>query len=137
MMKRPRGFADLLSLCLCSRCPVCGTGRLFQSYLAVRRFRELFLPLEHCDYCSFCFAREPGYYFGVLTPTLSILALCLGAAFAGICYFLMRLELTSVLVSGVVGTLIGLVIFFRTSVAVFIAFDHTIDPPSQNKIKGE
>jgi uncharacterized protein (DUF983 family) len=129
-MPAEKSFLKILSLSLCSKCPVCERGRLFVPYLQAHRFRDYFLPLENCESCRFQFGREPGYYFGVLTPTLSILALGLGILFSGISYFLFHLDLVDVILIGALGLIMGLILFFRTAIAVFIAFDHAIDPPS-------
>lgn len=98
---------------------MCGQGRLF----------ELFLPPDRCEVCRFQFARQPGYYFGVLTPILPILSLMTGIFFAGVSYFGFHEAIDSVLVSGGVGIAVGFGAFFRTAIAIYIALDHAIDPP--------
>jgi hypothetical protein len=94
--------------------------------------RDLFFPLERCNACHFRFGRQPGYYFGVVTPILPILALATGAAFAGIAYFGFHQELKTVLTWGAVGVGIGFLMFFRTAIAVYVALDHAIDPPKND-----
>ena len=89
------------------------------------------MPAENCNVCGFKFAREPGYYFGVLTPTLSLLSLGVGALFALSALFLVGLHIPTVLAAGAVGIGIGTIGFFRTAIAIFISFDHLVDPPSQ------
>jgi uncharacterized protein (DUF983 family) len=125
-----KNFFDLLSLCLRSRCPVCGKGRLFVPYWKVNQIRDFFLPPLACNQCQFQYRREPGYYFGVLTPTLSILAVMSGIVCAGIAYFLFQIEIPDVVLLSLLGLCGGVFVFFRTAIAVFIAFDHAIDPPS-------
>jgi uncharacterized protein (DUF983 family) len=121
----------VFSRCLRSRCPVCGEGRLFAELSRLRRVRDFFLPLDHCEKCQFQFARQPGYYMGVLTPILPLLALICGVIFAGLSYFGFGQEVDTVLVWGAFGIAFGLVVFFRAAIAIYIALDHMIDPPGE------
>ncbi len=111
---------------------MCGQGRLFARLDRIQRFTELFIPLEACTACSFRFSREPGYYFGVVTPVLPILALMTGVFFAGVAHFAFHREIDTVLSAGFVGVFIGFFLFFRTSIAVYVAFDHAVDPPKRD-----
>jgi uncharacterized protein (DUF983 family) len=120
-----------------SLCPVCGRGRLFARVGRVQQFADLFLPLKNCNACGFEFARQPGYYFGVVTPVLPILAVFTGAVFAGVSYFGFNQQVDNVLIWGGVGIIIGIFLFFRSSIAVYIAIDHAIDPPKRADGKGE
>lgn len=132
-MTQRTSFFDILSRCLRSQCPVCGRGRLFARWYGVSRFSEFFMPLQACGSCGFCFARQPGYYLGVITPVLPILALASGGFFAGVTYFGFHQELEVVLAWGAFGVGIGSLLFFRTAIAVYIALDHGIDPPGVAK----
>lgn len=132
-MKESISFFVILYRVLSSKCPVCGKGRLFAKFYKLQRFSELLLPLKTCDACSFGFARQPGYYFGVVTPVLPLLALTVGFFFAGIAYFAFHQERDAVLTWGGVGVATGLLLFFRTAIGVYIALDHTIDPPKPER----
>jgi uncharacterized protein (DUF983 family) len=132
MSDRPSFFA-ILSRCLRSRCPVCGRGRLFARIKQIKSVAEFFLPLQACDSCGFHFARQPGYYLGVITPLLPILALIAGVVFAGVAYFGFHQELEVVLGWGATGAGIGFLLFFRTAIAIYMALDHAIDPPKGAK----
>ncbi len=127
-MNREEGFFAILARCLQSRCPVCGQGRLFAKLTHLQRIRDFFLPLEHCEHCGFRFNRQPGYYFGVVTPILPILALCTGVIFAAFAYLECQQELQVVLTWGAVGIGVGFFLFFRTAIAIYVALDHAIDP---------
>ena len=132
VMKPGSGFFHILYLCLRSRCPVCEKGRLFRRLLEVRSIGELFLPLKNCDVCGFKFGREPGYFFGIITPTLPILALATALISVIADYAICHPEDSRDLIPvGVVGGCIGLVLFFRTSIAIYVAIDHAIDPPKK------
>jgi len=88
------------------------------------------LPLDNCNVCGFKFARELGYYFGVVTPTLPILALGTALIFVISDYLIRHPEDPRDLIPmGLVGACAGLILFFRTSIAVYVAIDHSIDPP--------
>lgn len=89
------------------------------------------MPLERCRVCDFLFGRQPGYYFGVVTPILPLLALATGMVFSGISYFGFHQERDTALEWGVVGLILGFILFFRTAIAVYVALDHTIDPPAR------
>jgi hypothetical protein len=93
--------------------------------------RELLLPLEECGSCRFKYSREPGYYFGVVTPVLPILSLMTGALFAATAFFLIRTDLDGVLAAGAFGIAVGFAGFFRTAIALYIALDHAIAPPAR------
>jgi uncharacterized protein (DUF983 family) len=126
-----KGFADLLFLCLRSRCPVCERGRLFTPLARCRSARALCLPPVRCEVCGFQFGREPGYYFGVLTPVLPILALGTGVFFAGVAFLLFHCDPADALLWGAAGLLFGLAFFMRAAIGVFVAIDHAIDPPPE------
>ena len=132
-MKNEADFFRNLSLCLRSRCPVCEKGRLFNSLIGIESLTEIFLPVKECSVCKFHFEREPGYYFGCVFPILPILSLGPAILFPAICYFYFNMDLNSVAVSSVLGALFGFVVFFRLSVAIYIAIDHSISPPKKLK----
>ena len=128
--ERKKTFFDILSLCLRSKCPVCSHGHLFAPLLRINSIPSFFYPRKKCDHCGFKFNREPGYYFGVIMPTLPILSLGVGLIFFGVSYFPLRSEIREALWAGVLGVFIGLVSFFRTAVAIYMSIDHALDPPS-------
>ena len=123
------GFFRILSRTLRSRCPVCGNGRLFVPCFRAQTLSEMFLPAEKCDRCGFRFQRERGYYFGVLTPTINILALLTGAAFAELAYLVTGFDFGILMSAGLVGAAFGLILFFRPAIAIYISIDHAINPP--------
>ena len=130
-MNEGASFFVILSRTLSSKCPACGRGRLFSKLSRPQRFADLFLPLKRCEACGFRFGRQPGYYFGVITPVLPILSLMMGATLAGVTYFGFHQEIEIVFTWGAAGVGIGFLIFFRTAIAVYVALDHAIDPPKR------
>ena len=129
-MDRKKSFFNILSLCLRGLCPVCSCGLLFTPLAKVSSMAQLCIPAERCNYCHFEFCREPGYYFGVLTPLLPILSLMTGLAFVAISYFVWPPEEpTELLLPGLIGTVIGMILFFRPTIAFYISVDHAINPP--------
>jgi uncharacterized protein (DUF983 family) len=131
MNAKPASFFTILSRCLKSECPVCGEGRLFAHITRVESVGEIFFPLEKCAVCGFKFAREPGYYLGVLMPVLPILSLPMGAFFAAVSYFYLNLDLDSVFAALILGLIVGCLMCFRTSIALYVTFDHSIRPPTE------
>jgi uncharacterized protein (DUF983 family) len=130
-MNESPSFFIILSRALSSKCPVCGQGQLFAKLHQIQNSTHFFIPLEVCNNCKFQFGRQPGYYFGVITPILPILALATGAFSAGIIYFVFKQKVETVLRWAGAGTLVGFLLFFRTAVAIYIALDHAIDPPNK------
>jgi len=129
-MTTERSFFEILSLCLRSRCPVCAKGHLFRPFHQIGSLANLCMPPDKCDCCGFRFRREPGYYFGVLTPVLPMLSLATGLVFVIASYLWGRpTNATELLPAGAIGTAIGFVFCFRPAIAIFISFDHAIDPP--------
>ena len=126
-------FPTLLSRTLRSRCPACGQGRLFCPFLRAEKIADLFFPAGPCDVCAFRFKRQPGYYFGVITPILPILSLLSGGGFAGMAYFGFHRDLDNILFWGGVGVVSGFLLFFRTAIAVYISLDHAVDPPGSDE----
>jgi hypothetical protein len=130
MNHRP-SFLNILFRTLTSKCPVCGEGKLFSKLNDVQSGTDLFIPLKNCNRCQFQFARQSGYYFGVVTPVLPILALFTGAFFAGTSYFGFHTEAEDALYWGGAGIIVGVFLFFRPAIALYIAIDHAIDPPQE------
>ena len=129
-----RDFFDILFLCLRSKCPICSKGSLFAPFFEINSLSEIFFPLKKCAQCQFIFKREPGYYSGALMPTLSILSAFTGLFFAGIYYLVYRpKEFNETIFAGIIGAFFGMILFMRTSIAIFISIDHAISPP-KNKI---
>jgi uncharacterized protein (DUF983 family) len=132
---KEKTFFRILSLCLRSRCPICGQGDLFIPLTQIRSIVRFCLPPEHCNRCSFQFRREPGYYFGILTPLLPIFSLLTGLIFVGIFYFFSRpQEAEQLLLPGAIGTVVGFILFFRPAIAIYISLDHAIDPPPKRTL---
>ncbi len=131
MINKKKSLFQILSSYFRFRCPVCSQGDLYIPITRVRSFTQLCLPPEQCNVCHFRFRREPGYYFGVLTPLLPILSLMTGLVTTSIYYFTLRPEDPfQLLLPAIAGTAIGFVLFFRPAIAFYIHLDHAIDPPS-------
>lgn len=66
----PGAVRHALSRGIRLRCPVCGIGRLFSSFWAMR---------EECAHCGVSFRREPGFWLGSMDINLTLsLLLVLG-----------------------------------------------------------
>ncbi len=131
---RGRGFFEVFWLCLRSHCPVCGEGRLFVPMMELSSPVDLWEPAKKCLECKFTYRREPGYFFGAVIPVLPILSLVAGLFTAGVYYLLTRpSEFDDVLPSGAAGMALGFIFFYRVTIALYISFDHTMDPPFPDK----
>ncbi len=118
--------------CLRHQCPVCLNGRLYAKLAETRRIHDLIFPLEFCPSCHFRFAREPGYYVGIITPLLPILSLGTGAIFAALAYFFSNGDVDTALISGAIGLGLGFILLFRTSIAIYVAIDHLVNRPADH-----
>ena len=127
-MKNEATFLDRLFLCLQSKCPVCAKGRLFNPLWKIEAFTEILLPVKECGNCKFHFEREPGSYFGCVFPILPILSLFPAIAFSVFSYFYLAMEPNAVAEAAIFGAAFGFLFFFRVSVAIYIAIDHSICP---------
>ena len=137
MNKQQKTFFDILILCLRSKCPVCVEGMLFSPIFEISSLGEIFLPLKCCPRCKFKFKREPGYYFGVLTPTLSILSLMSGVIFVIFYYLIFKpQDMNELLPALAVGMCFGMVALVRPSIAIFVSIDHSVCPPSIQETEG-
>lgn len=131
---RGRSFFEIFWLCLRSRCPVCGNGRLFVPLMELSSPVDLWEPAKKCRICKFTYRREPGYFFGAVIPVLPILSIVAGLFSAGVYYLFLRpSEVDEVLPSGAAGMALGFILFYRVTIALYISFDHTIDPPFVDK----
>lgn len=126
-----RGLVKNLSLCLRSLCPVCGKGPLFLPKLQARSLESFFYPVAVCSACGFTFSREGGYYTAAFVPTLPVLSLLFGALVSGFVCLASGVEPLTALTWGGAGVLFGFFLFVRTSIAIYIAVNHTIEPPEK------
>ena len=110
------------------RCPVCGVSPLFAPWKSVRSLSGWLSPLEGCSRCRYRYDREPGYFL------LAIWAFNYGfvAAAALAAYVLLTsfasLSLTALLLCLLVPMPFVSLAVARHAKALWIAFDHFIDP---------
>jgi uncharacterized protein (DUF983 family) len=57
MTNRRPAMGTLLKRGLGKRCPLCGRGRVFQSFFTMR---------DRCPHCNYSFEREEGYWVGAV-----------------------------------------------------------------------
>jgi uncharacterized protein (DUF983 family) len=65
----------LVRRALARRCPVCGEGRPFASWLRMK---------ERCEVCGYHFEREPGYWIGAMTINYGVVAAVLLVLFVAL-----------------------------------------------------
>ena len=68
------GPVAMLTRGLLRRCPRCGSGKLFTSWLQMR---------PRCPRCGMCFEREEGFFLGAFVVNFGVMLISL-AAFIGV-----------------------------------------------------
>ena len=100
---------DILRRGVSLRCPCCGYGHLFKTWLRTH---------DHCQACGERFEREPGQWFGAVYVNLGLSALLglLGCLVAGL---FMPLSLSLLLRVGLPVAAMGPILFFRLSKGIW------------------
>lgn len=112
------GPAGLLARALRLRCPACGGGRLFSSWLRMA---------PACSACRYPFEREPGFFLGSIYVNYGVTAVLVTVAY-------LTLFIADVLPDWqrLAGCLVFSVAFplwfHRYARAVWLAFDYRWDP---------
>lgn len=111
------------------RCPHCGTKPLFVPLHKTRSLHDWFTPLDGCPRCGYPYEREIGYFL------MSIWAVGygFGALFGLAVYFYLetqyRLPFSKVLAATMAAVFLFVLLFARHAKALYLAFDHFVDPP--------
>lgn len=115
------------------RCPVCGESPMFLPWRDVRSLSAWLGPLEGCPRCRYRYERESGYFL-LATWVFNYLFVA-GAAL--LAWFLLatfcRLSLTATLLAILVPMPIASLLVARHAKALWLAFDHFIDPHRKRK----
>lgn len=114
-MKR---FFKLVGRSLLLRCPVCGTGKLFQGIYRV---------YPHCPLCDAPFAREPGFFLGSIYINYGLTALIAAIAYP-ILLFNKIVDERPLLIGSLIFVVLLPLLFFRHSRSLWLGFDQWYDP---------
>jgi uncharacterized protein (DUF983 family) len=122
-----RRAARLLWRALRLRCPNCGGGPIFDSWLRMR---------HHCPRCGLPMERgEQGYQVGSYMFNLVAAELVFAAIFLGVLYATWpEPPWTLLLYGGMALMLIVPFVFFPFSKTLFLAFDLTFRPPAPGEL---
>jgi uncharacterized protein (DUF983 family) len=116
------------------RCPECGESPIFTPLRETRSVSQWMHPLEGCPRCRYKYEREPGYFL------LSTWALNYGLVgglglLAGLAVeWLWHPPVWQTITCVAVPVLAANVLFVRHSKAIFLAFDHFIDPQRKDPL---
>jgi len=124
----PANAAAYLGRAMRLRCPVCGEHPIFPGWRRTRGLRQWLTPLEGCPRCRYRYDREPGYF--LLATWVFDYAAVGGAALAA--WFLLAtltdLPLVPLLLVLLLPMPVASILIARHAKAVWIAFDHFVDP---------
>lgn len=113
----------MLARGLAKRCPLCGSGGLFTGW---------FTMVDRCPGCGHRFEREEGFFLGAYVINLAVAqTLVILLAVVPCIVLLARDPDTGVmpfLVGGVLGAVLGPVVFYPYSKTVWTAFDLMLRP---------
>lgn len=111
-------FRTLLGRALRLRCPLCGQGRLFRGWLAMR---------ESCPHCGVKFEREPGFFLGSIYVNYGLTAVIATAAFM-VLRFGWDAPKTPLLIGAIAFTVVFPLLLFPWARSLWLGFDQWRDP---------
>ena len=111
-------FWKLLGRALRLRCPFCGTGKLFRSWLGMH---------AACPHCGQRFEREPGFFLGSIYINYGLTAL-IAAVVYPILMFNKLVPEPYLTIGSLAFVVIFPLLFFRHARSLWIGFDQWYDP---------
>lgn len=116
---------------LALRCPECGESPVFVPWSETHSLAQWMHPLEGCPRCHYAYEREPGYFllstwalnYGVMGG--------LGLLCALIAEWTLHPPFWMTFSCVAIPVMISNMLFVRHSKALFLAFDHIVDPEYQ------
>jgi uncharacterized protein (DUF983 family) len=120
----PNRFSQLLSRSLRLRCPVCGQGKLFRSWISM---------YPTCSHCHTRFEREPGFFLGSIYINYGLTALIVVIAYPALLFNGIVAE-KPLLIGSLIFTVIFPILLFPWARSLWLAFDqfHDPRPPSES-----
>lgn len=110
------------------RCPECGQKPIFAPWRSTRSLRDWFTPLDGCPRCGYPYEREPGYFLLAIWAVNYGLGSLLGLAIYFTLLFTVELSTPQILCAVLLPVLCFNLLFARHAKAIFLAFDHFVDP---------
>lgn len=113
----------MLRRALLKRCPICGTGGLFTRWFRMK---------ERCPGCGYLFEREEGFFLGAYVINLAVAQAMV--ILLAVVPLIVRLagdpdaSIAPFLAGGVIGAVVGPMVFYPWSKTVWTAFDLMLRP---------
>lgn len=111
-------FFTLVGRALRLRCPLCGQGQLFRSWMIMH---------VECPHCGARFEREPGFFLGSIYINYGLTALIVAVAYPALLFNQIVPEQT-LLWSALAFTVLFPVLIFPWARSLWIGFDQWRDP---------
>lgn len=111
-------FFTLVGRALRLRCPLCGQGRLFRTWLIMH---------AECPHCGAHFEREPGFFLGSIYINYGLTALIVAVAYPALLFNQIVPE-QPLLWSALAFTVLFPVLIFPWARSLWIGFDQWRDP---------
>lgn len=111
-------FLVLLGRALRLRCPLCGQGRLFRSWVSMS---------PTCAVCQATFEREPGFFLGSIYINYGLTALIVAIAYP-VLMFHRVLPKQQLLAGALAFTVVFPVLLFPWARSLWLGFDQWHDP---------
>ncbi len=116
----------LLRRGLTKKCPVCGSGHLFDGWFRMK---------ERCPRCDFKFEREEGFFLGAYTINLAISeGLLLLLAIVPLIALLATgrdVNIWPIVVIGLIAAIVAPLVFYPFSRTIWSAIDLILRPPDR------
>ena len=113
---------------LTKRCPVCGSGHLFEGWFQMK---------ERCPGCDYTFEREEGFFLGAYTINLAIAeGLLLILAIIPLIALLASdrdVNVWPIVVIGLVAAILAPIVFYPFSRTIWVAFELMLRPASTSE----
>ena len=121
-MQRPRP-AMLLGRALRRRCPICGGGKIFETWFKLR---------STCPHCGYGFERESGYWVSAIIVNTAVTEALFAIALVVVLFMTFPdVSWTPFLIIGPATNLLFPVFFYPFSKTLLMAFDLYVHPLPQ------
>ena len=116
------------------RCPECGASPIFRPMLRTRSWHDWATPLTGCPRCEYAYEREPGYFLPAIWVVHVFTVFGFGLVLGLVLDAWLRVSLGLLMVTVCVPMLIFAMAFVRHAKAIYLAFDHLIDPQQSKTV---
>jgi len=113
---------------LTKRCPLCGSGHLFDRWFKMK---------ERCPRCDYKFEREEGFFLGAYTVNLAVSEALLLLLAIGPLIFLLGtnrdVNIWPIVVIGLTAAILAPLVFYPFSRTIWSAIDLVLRPPDRTE----